>query len=424
MAVITILSSACSTSTSAVVDENQAAAPTTSATHTDQDTVATTTTGATTAASPAEATIAVTAEGLINPPEGYARLTAGVGSAFVIGPDGLAITRNHVVAAATTISTDAGPAEVLGFSECHDLAVLRIDAPDLPATNLETLYAEPSPSVRAMLPLLEIDEARDLVDRIADGEQVDSLGLNLITVPDRGLWVAGVEPGTAADQVGVAPRDFVVRFEDLDLWDNANQTPLCDRVESDGDGAMFEIFVNRSATGREWGATLNAGDTLERTGSQYPPAGYQSVQDPFASFFFFVPDAWDVLGGTSPFDSADGQVTASLDIDTMAASFDVGGVILARSNTWGTVDIPDVLDTMANSLGPQSRLQPSEDYDDGLYVGRINRYVGCGLSGAEVSFFAAATPTGDHLIYGFFQLLNDDDREAMRIVLDSLKPLP
>jgi len=47
-----------------------------------------------------------------------------------------------------------------------------------------------------------------------------------------------------------------------------------------------------------------------------------------------------------------------------------------------------------------------------------------GANDAEVAFFAAATPTGDHVVYGYFQLLTNADREAMRVVLDSLKPLP
>lgn len=374
-------------------------------------------------ASPADAMIDVKAAGLVEPPASYGPHSAGgQGAAFVIDPGGIAITRASVVAAATKVTTQLGLAEVVGFSECHDLAVLRVDAPDLAMTDLETLFATPVDSIQTELPQLTADTARDLVDRIVDGEKVDTMGLNLLDVPGRGLWVAGVAPGSAAADVGIEPEDFIVRFDDVDLWSTGERMPLCELIGASGADAAIEIFINRSVDGREWAATLNTGDTLERTGSQYPPLGYQSVQDPNASFFFYAPDEWEVEGGTSPFSDDDGQVRTASDIATMASSFEVGGITLARSDSWGADDLADVLDAMENTLGPQCHLAPSQEYDDGLYVGRINRFVGCGEVDTEVAFFAAVAPVDDHMVYGFFQLNDDNDREAMRVALDSLKP--
>jgi len=71
------------------------------------------------------------------------------------------------------------------------------------------------------VPVLEVDQARDLVGRLASAH-VDSLGLNLVTIFDGGLWVAGVRPGSPAVQIGMVAED-IVRFEDLEQWENANR---------------------------------------------------------------------------------------------------------------------------------------------------------------------------------------------------------
>jgi serine protease Do len=86
------------------------------------------------------AVVQIVAQGTFRDPEiGFAD-GSGLGSGFVISPDGLAVTNNHVVAGAATLEVyiggeldDAYNATVLGVSECNDLALIDINAPeDLP----------------------------------------------------------------------------------------------------------------------------------------------------------------------------------------------------------------------------------------------------------------------------------------------------
>lgn len=62
---------------------------------------------------------------------------AWVGTGWFISSDGLAVTNNHVVSGAGTLSVAIGgdnddihPAKVLGTSECYDLAVVQVDVGD------------------------------------------------------------------------------------------------------------------------------------------------------------------------------------------------------------------------------------------------------------------------------------------------------
>ncbi|WP_166873029.1 S1C family serine protease [Salinibacterium sp. ZJ450] len=86
------------------------------------------------------ATIQIQAQGtFIDKGTTNASETAGRGSGFLIDPSGIAVTNNHVVTGAGTLKVWLGGdtdreygATVLGASECLDLAVIQLDADELP----------------------------------------------------------------------------------------------------------------------------------------------------------------------------------------------------------------------------------------------------------------------------------------------------
>jgi serine protease Do len=72
---------------------------------------------------------------------GRQRTQAGLGTGFIVRKDGVIVTNAHVVAGASKVSVmmpdgTVFPARVLGTDETNDLAVLKIDAKDLPEVKL------------------------------------------------------------------------------------------------------------------------------------------------------------------------------------------------------------------------------------------------------------------------------------------------
>lgn len=88
------------------------------------------------------AVVQILAEGsFVDPVEGQVSNVTGSGTGFIISPEGIAVTNNHVVTGAAFLQVlvdghdDPLNAKVLGVSECSDLAVIDIDGDGFPYLN-------------------------------------------------------------------------------------------------------------------------------------------------------------------------------------------------------------------------------------------------------------------------------------------------
>ena len=76
-----------------------------------------------------------------NNQQGGTQTRSGIGSGFITQPNGIIVTNAHVVSGASNVSVamrdgTTYPAKVLGIDEMNDLAVLKIDAKNLPTAPL------------------------------------------------------------------------------------------------------------------------------------------------------------------------------------------------------------------------------------------------------------------------------------------------
>jgi len=85
-----------------------------------------------------QATVQIVAEGAFRDPEVGDVQGVGAGSGFIIDPEGIAVTNNHVVTGSASLNVfvagedEPRNARVLGVSECSDLAVIDIDGDGYP----------------------------------------------------------------------------------------------------------------------------------------------------------------------------------------------------------------------------------------------------------------------------------------------------
>jgi serine protease Do len=99
------------------------------------------------------AVVQIEATGTFVDPEFGAQEGAGRGSGFVIDPSGIAVTNNHVVTGSGLLQVyvdgedEPRNARVLGVSECSDLAVIKIDGPELPSLEWSEIADEPGTEV-------------------------------------------------------------------------------------------------------------------------------------------------------------------------------------------------------------------------------------------------------------------------------------
>jgi serine protease Do len=229
------------------------------------------------------AVVQVLAEGSFRDPVEGTQGFAGSGSGFVIDPDGIVVTNNHVVTGAGAVKVvlddEEIPAQVLGVSECNDLAVLQLVDPG-PYPYLEWFEDEISPPLEvytAGFPLgdPEFTITRGIVSKAeADGRtqwasvrhviehdaaiQPGNSGGPLVANDGRvvGVNYASGDPGTGTNQFFAIAADLAA--------------PVVERLRGGDDET---IGVNGQAVGSEDGSVAGVWVAGIEAGSPAADAG-------------------------------------------------------------------------------------------------------------------------------------------------------
>ncbi len=268
--------------------------------------------------------------------------------------------------------------------------------------------------------------ARPVVDRLAAGEDVDSIGVNgeaLLAGGFSGIWVYSVESGSPADRAGIAAGDLILSLEGLDLAVDGTMAEYCDVLRSHSPDDVLAVEVYRQSTDEILAGQLN-GDVMEPAFSfaselggvtdtpAAGPAGYEQyveVADDSGLIRVSVPAEWsDTLGAAWTFDGEliGPAVSAAPDLDGFAATWGTPGVFIAASDRL-PLSRAELLD--GEDFSSACTFVERLDYDDGLYVGEFDVWEDCGDAGSTFLVVAAEPPDGAFAI--LVQIVIVDERD-------------
>ena len=223
---------------------------------------------------------------------------ASVGSGFVVSPDGLVITNYHVVSQIalqpkryrltyTRAGGTSGSLQLLAFDAIHDLALVRLQAPEVHAA-----AATPSdPIAAATLPSLGF---RPHGDALINGERIFSLGNPL----DVGFAVL------EGNYAGLAARSFYPQI----FFAGSINPGMSGGPALDGQGRVIGINVATRRDGQQVSFLVPAQfaeELLERgrnaspiTGDVYPELTRQLLAHQALLVERFVAQSWRSAGNT------------------------------------------------------------------------------------------------------------------------------
>ena len=449
------------------------------------------------------AVVQIIATGTFRDPEIGFNTGAGSGSGFIISPDGYAITNNHVVTGAATLEVyiggeldDSFNAQIVGVSECNDLALIKIDEDDLPYLEMATetptvgeeIYVAGFPLgdpeytlVRGIIAKADADgetpwssvdnviqhdaEAQpgnsggplvndagqvvgvhyasgdfgtgttqkyaissetldEVLPKLYEGD-FEALGINGSAVWDEaagisGIWVAAVDAGSPASDVGLKPGDIITSLNGIPLGTEGTMEEYCDVIRTAGEGqpmaiqvlswddqAVYEGEINNPD--RPLTAVATFGASAEDTGETYT---YSTVFDDTGELYVDLPNTWSYDGQP---DGAKASIWASPDFDSFQNSWDTPGTKITvfpapPADTHTIQEIYDLLSAttfLANCtyVGPK-------DYDDGRFQGILGEWTDCGGTSTGYVMLVTVEPVSNRLVTMEFQYVTSADIDA------------
>ncbi len=294
-------------------------------------------------------------------------------------------------------------------------------------------------------------DALPIIEQLRSGVDIDSIGINGEAVSDGeklfGIWVASVQSGSPADQVGLLPGDIILNMEGVPLATDGTMSTYCDILRSHDPGDVLTIEVLRFDSGEMLKGQLN-GRTLEQSipldsGEEAPgenaqtadgspaeaaPAyeAYQAISDEQGILSVEVPTAWsDVQEDPWQIDeqTVGVKLYASPDLEAFFSDWGVPGLIMSYSDVLaGTIDqgaYLDSIDYTENCDGVER-----SELSEGFYTGPYDVWTGCGDAGSSVWILELTPETNDYLLAIEIYAASEIDLAARDRILDSFIVTP
>ncbi len=299
------------------------------------------------------------------------------------------------------------------------------------------------------------DEARPIIDEMKANKDVDSIGVNGITLygyvdyngnPIYGIWVRSIKPGSPADKARVQAGDIIYHLGGEVLATDGTMADYCDVIRTHGPGDTVDLAVIRYGDGTILEGQIN-GRELEVTGvlgggdpgggGGDDPGGaytYVTYVDASGTIQVDIPEQWYDVSDEIWTDTWYGvkfnapAVTAASNIDDLY-NWTAPGVFIAASDDFGKIggfiQLLDGVKGWFEDCDFEGRYDYGRDggYEDPLYEGQYDLYENCGGYDTQVMMLVVrpkSDPTA-YLIMVEVHILSDADIDALIAILDSFE---
>ncbi|MCS0498720.1 S1C family serine protease [Protaetiibacter mangrovi] len=278
------------------------------------------------------------------------------------------------------------------------------------------------------------DEVQGVIDQLAAGESVLSLGINGqgIAGEDGGLgvWVASVAAGSAADKAGIEPGDLITRLGGVSVGTDGSMREYCDVLRTHGPEATLDIELFRPSDQSYYRGQVNSDRVVAAVanvgggGGGEPSGDFVDISDDSGRIGVSVPVEWDEVDGSGFTDdsgNAWATVSASPSLSKYQNGWTAPGVtVAATQSNVSAASIDALLGSTRASVTPDGCVsQGVQSYADGYHTGSYEYYTGCGSTSADYVAIAAIADDGSYLVYVLVQALDDDDVAALDRIVSS-----
>lgn len=281
------------------------------------------------------------------------------------------------------------------------------------------------------------DVALPVIETLQDDEDVHSIGVNGTAVAAEdftGIWVASVETGSPAHEVGIEAGDIITRLEGLLMSVDGTMADYCDVLRSNAAEDEMTVEVLRFSSSEIWEGTLN-GPALELATSfaselseEAPDASptdtyetYVDVSDDTGALTLQVPAEWGDQSGVAweiEGESVGVSIVAAPDIQGWYDTWDVPGVFFGASRSLADQhDVASLLDS--SDFSGECTLDSRNDYSDPLYTGQYDLWTDCGGVGTTFVVLAAEPEDGSYLMLVQVAAVTDADFDALDTILNT-----
>ncbi len=291
------------------------------------------------------------------------------------------------------------------------------------------------------------DLAQPVIERLRNGD-FETLGVNAQAFRDpeknvSGVWVAAVQDGSPAANVGLRAGDIITTMRGLPVGLDGTMRDYCKIVRSSNDNEAIGVEVYRPDSkttfsgefrGRELSESFSfsapdiAGGVKAADPSELnDPYTYVRVEDDSRTISVDVPTVYNKVdgaefpfdGGSAPaiiaspdavaFKTADEPNTPGLFISAIElAKF---GVPAGMAMPAGTYD--ELLDTFSTSVSTTCSIGDRSDFDRNGVNGRFQVYTDCGAAKTSTFVVIAAPPDTRYILVIVFVAKDENDLFAL-----------